>query len=331
MKGLYIMQKSFVDLVYPADVKEEIESLVTMVSEPLTAKEVKEDTSILNDVEVIFSGWGGLKLTKEMLDAAPHLKAVFYAAGSINPIVSDAFWERDILITTANVANGIPVAEFTLSQIFFTLKGGWKFVRDLRTTKKYPPKPFHHIAGGFNSTVGLISLSTIGKEVAKLLKNFDLKVLAYDPFASQEDAEELNVELCTLDEIFERSDVVSLHTPLLPETKGMITGDHFEKMKPHASFINTARGAIVNQEEMLDVLTRREDITAILDVVYPEPPPPESPIFELPNVVLTPHIAGSEGPECGRMGAFMRDELKRYLNEEELKYRVTKKQFDLMA
>lgn len=331
MKGLYIMQKEFIDLVYPADVKEEIGSLVTMVSKPLTAQEVKENTAILNDVDVIFSGWGGLKFTEEILDAAPNLKAVFYAAGSIKSIVSDAFWERDIIITTANVANGMPVAEFTLSQIFFTLKGGWNFVRDLRTTKKYPSKPFHHIAGGFNSTVGLISLSTIGKEVVKMLQSFDVKVLAYDPFASEADAKAINVELCSLDDIFERSDVVSLHTPLLPETTGMITGDHFEKMKAHASFINTARGAIVKQDDMLDILTRREDITAILDVVYPEPPPQESPLFELPNVILTPHIAGSEGPECGRMGAFMRDELKRYLKGEALNYRVTKKAFDVMA
>lgn len=331
MNGLIIMRERSRDLVYAADTRREIGSLVNIISEPLTADDVKADTSILKEVDVIFSGWGGLHLTEAFLDAAPNLEIVFHAAGSIKPIVSDAFWERDITITTANFANSIPVAEFTLSQILFALKDGWRLVHEIQKNKAYPPKEFQQVAGGFGSTVGLISLSTIGREVNKYLQSFNLNVVAYDPFVTEEEAVALNVELCSLSEVFKKSDVVSLHTPLLPETTGMIKGEHFEHMKDYASFINTARGAIVNEAEMIAVLKRRQDMTAILDVTYPEPPVPGSPLYEMPNVVLLPHIAGSLGPECGRMGAFMLSELKRYLNGEQLKWQITKKQFDSMA
>src|SRR5690606_8819626 len=115
-----------------------------------------------------------------------------------------------------------------------------------------------------------------------------------------------------------RSDVVSLHSPWLPETVGMITGDHFRQMKPYASFINTARGAIIREAEMIAVLQDRPDLTALLDVTYPEPPAPGSPLYTLPNVVLTPHIAGSMDMECRRMGRYMVDELQRFLHDEPL-------------
>lgn len=111
----------------------------------------------------------------------------------------------------------------------------------------------------------------------------------------------------------------------------MITGQHFSLLKPNASFINTARGAIVREDEMIEVLMHREDITAVLDVTYPEPPVPGSPLFTLPNVVLTPHIAGSKGSECARMGQSMLDEYQRYLKNEPLNCEVLEKDMGIMA
>jgi len=330
-KSLFVMHKRFIDLVYPQNVTEEIKKLSDEVAPPMTADELLKNKSILKDVEVLFSGWGGPTFDKELLDAFPHLKAIFYAAGTIKSIVTEEFWERNIKITSAYEANAVPVAEYTLSQILFSLKSGWKFVKEVKENRKYPPKPFHHIAGGYGSTVGLISLSTIGRKVNNLLQNFDVEILAYDPFVNTEEAAQLNVELCSLHEIFERSDVVSLHTPLLPETVGMITGEHFQVMKNDATFINTARGAIIKENELIEVLKERPDLTAILDVTYPEPPTKDSPLYDLSNAIITPHIAGSEGPECGRMGAYMLSEFKRYLNGEQLKWEVSKEKFKTMA
>lgn len=331
MKGLYIMRENSFESVYPIYIRNEIESVVDIIEKPLTIEEIEKDPSILGEVDVIFSGWGGLQFTKEYLNLAPRLKAVFHAAGSIKSIVTDEFWEREIIITTANFANAIPVAEFTLAQIILALKNTWRIVFDIKQTKEYPARPINHISGGFGSIVGLISLSTIGKEVNKYLQDFNVKVIAYDPFVMKEEADLLNIELCSLSEIFKRSNVVSLHSPLLPETVGMITGAHFEQMKKNATFINTARGAIVKEEEMVDVLQIREDITAIIDVTHPEPPVKGSLLYDLPNVMLTPHIAGSQGRECGRMGSFMLSELKRFMKGEQLKWSVNKKEYEFMA
>lgn len=331
LKGLFVMNEKFVDLVYQQPVRDEIKNLANIVSSTVSAQDILKEKSILQDVEVLFSGWGGLQFDEELLEAAPHLKVIFHAAGSIKPIVTDAFWNREIIVTSAFAANAVPVAEYTLSQILFSFKKGWQFVKDVKKNKTYPQKPYHHIAGGYGSTVGLISLSTIGRKVNELLQHFDVNVLVYDPFVNQEEAAELNVELCSLMEVFERSDIVSLHTPLLPETIGLVKGEHFRAMKDNANFINTARGAIVKEAEMIEVLKTRPDITAILDVTYPEPPVNDSLLYELPNVIITPHIAGSEGAECGRMGAYMLEEFKRYLNDEQLKWQITKEKFDVMA
>ncbi|MGP4041420.1 hydroxyacid dehydrogenase [Gracilibacillus sp. D59] len=329
-KAMYVMDQRSFDLVYPKFVREEIGELVDIEVEPMNKEQLLNDLSILEEVEILLTGWGGPTLDERLLEHAPNLKAVLYAAGSIKSIATDAAWERGILFTTAVTANGRPVAEFTLSQILFCLKNGWQFVRDIRSLERYPAKPFE-IKGAYRSTVGLISLSTVGRHTLELLKPFDMDVLAFDPFVTEEEANRLGVTMCSLEDIFRKADIVSLHTPLLKETIGMITGDHFSLMKNGASFINTARGAIVREKEMIEVLRDRIDITAVLDVTDPEPPEQGSELYQMANVVLTPHLAGSEGEECGRMGAYMLEELKRYINEEPLQWSVSKEQFQKMA
>lgn len=331
VKGIYIMAKEPFELVYPSEIRKEIESLADIHEPQLTAEEVVNNPSVLEDVEVIFTGWGGPRLDKDFLMAAPKLKAIFYAAGSVKGMVTEELWRKNIIVTSAVEANAIPVAEYTLSQILFSLKDGWQFVRNIRKNKGFPAKPFKHIPGGFGSTIGLISLSSIGRLVNDYLRNFDVNVIAYDPFVSEKEAANLNVKLCSLEEIFQKADIVSLHTPLLDETIGMITGKHIEMMKPHSTFINTARGAIVKENELIEVLQKRTDITAILDVTDPEPPLPSSPLYTMSNIVLTPHLAGSEGKECGRMGKYMLEEFKRYLNGEDLKWRVRKEELSRRA
>ena len=195
----------------------------------------------------------------------------------------------------------------------------------MRTTGVYRrTTPLDALVGGYGSTVGLISLGAIGRIVAPRLHAAapDVRVLAHDPFVGSDEAARLGVELVSLDEIFTSSDVVSLHTPWLPETERMIRGAHFARMKTGATFLNTARGAVVAEDEMTVVLETRPDLTALLDVTHPEPPLPDSPLWTLPNVFLTPHIAGSVGDECRRLGRYMLDELRRYLAGEPLRYRI---------
>jgi phosphoglycerate dehydrogenase-like enzyme len=125
--------------------------------------------------------------------------------------------------------------------------------------------------------------------------------------------------------------VVSLHTPWLPETEGLIRGSHLASMKRGAAFVNTSRGAVVREAEMVSVLKDRPDITAVLDVTHPEPPEPDSLLYDLPNVVLTPHIAGSQGDECRRMGRLIVGELRRYVAGEPLEHEITRERAAMMA
>ena len=322
-KGLFVLDNYACDVIYGPDERADIARIIDIYAPHLTNQDVQANRAALRDAEVIFSGWGGPKMDDAFLAAAPRLRAVFYGAGSIKGIVSDAFWARGIVLTSAYGANAIPVAEYALSQILFCLKRGWHYALAAKRDGKYPPR--EEVPGAYGRTVGIISLGMVGRRVCELLGHFDdLHVLAYDPFADQHAAARLGVELCSLDDIFRRADVASLHTPWLKETEGMIAGAHFALMKPNASFINTSRGAIVRENEMIDVLRRRPDLQVVLDVTWPEPPEPNSPLWTLPNVALTPHIAGSMDRECRRMGRAMIDECERFLRGEKLKWNITK-------
>jgi phosphoglycerate dehydrogenase-like enzyme len=207
----------------------------------------------------------------------------------VKGFVTDEFWKRGIRLSGANSVFVLPVAEYTISQILFCLKHGWQFALETKRLRTYPPG--HQVPGAFGSIVGLISLGAIARRVLELLRPYDLKVIAYDPFVSKAEAESLGVTLCPLEEVFAKSDVVSLHAPWLPETEKMIRAEHLAAMKEGASFINTARGALVDEAGLAEVLAHRKDLFAVLDVTWPEPPLPQNPLFDLPNVIVTPHIA----------------------------------------
>lgn len=329
-KALFVLDHNSYELIYGQQHYDTLTMLAEFIAPPLTAPDLVKKPELLADVEVIFSGWNGPHLDAALLAHAPKLKAVFYGAGSIKSIVSDVFWNRDIKICSAWVANGIPVAEFTLGAILLSGKRVFNYHRNTFTAHAKVAREME--VGMFETTVGIISLGTIGRRVCEMLRSFDMKVLAYDPFASKARADELCVELVSLDDIFRRSQVISLHTPWLKETENMILGRHFELMQPHSTFINTARGAVVAEDEMVEVLKKRPDITALLDVTYPhEPPVPDSPMWHMPNVFLTPHVAGSMGHECRRMGLYMVQEFKRYLAGEPFVYGITRQQAAQMA
>ncbi len=283
--------------------------------------------SIAGDVtkaEVILASWGCPVMNAGFLDTAPRLRLVLYAAGSVRAFVTEALWERGIRVSSAAALNAAFVAEYTLAAILFSLKHGWRLVREPGGSRSQLP-------GAFGATVGLVSLGAVGRLVRKMLRPHQLKVVAYDPFLTADEARRLGVRLVDLAELFRISDVVSVHTPLLPETRGMITGVLIESMRPGATLINTARGAIVHEAEMVAVLERRPDLQAVLDVTDPEPPVPGSPLLRLPNVARTPHIAGAIGPERRRLGKGMVEELRRYVRGETLRWEVTREQVEHMA
>jgi len=321
LRAIYIMDPVDWPRIYPPDIQEDIARLVHVLAPVLTPQQALRRPDLLGQADLLFSGWGGPRLTREFLDLASGLEAVFYGAGTVGYMLTEASAERRLVITTANAMNAIPVAEYSLAHILLGLKRTWQQAAEARKQRAFflPQLP---VAGAYRSTVGLVSLSTIGRLVLKHLERFDIQVIAYDPTIGDEEAMALGVEMASLEEVFACSDVVSLHAPRIPETEGMITGALLASMKGGATFINTARGQVVRETEMIEVLHRRPDLTAILDVTDPEPPLATCPLFDMPNVLLTPHIAGSLNGECARMGRWMVDELQRYLAGKQLLGRV---------
>lgn len=329
MKALMVLGEHPRELIYGAEGEAELAHRVEWVAAPMTTEALAERLDVLREVEVIFSGWGGPKYDEALLAAAPKLRAVFYGAGSIRAKVTEKFWERGIEITSAYAMNAVPVAEFTLATVLLSLKQTWHYVVGAKLARARVP--MRECAGAFGSKVGLISLGMIGRLVRERLRPFDVAVLAYDPFVTREQAAAMDVEMVDLEALFRQCDVVSLHTPWLKETEGMITGALLGAMKPGATFINTARGAVVRENELIEVMTARTDLTAVLDVTWPEPPAAGSPLYTLPNVVLTPHIAGSQDRECRRMGRLMIDEFDRWSRGEGLKWSISREKAALLA
>lgn len=329
-QGIFLLDAAAFTAVFGPLERSELERCVDLLMPPLTAASWQETVLPYQNVQMIFSGWGTPVMDTKFLGYFPSLLAVFHAAGTVKGFTTDALWNRGVRVTCAASMNAIPVAEFAFSQIIFCLKQGWQRVREVKIERRFR-KEGEHLPGAFRSTVGLISLSRTGRLVAEHLRRLDVKVIAYDPFFPADQAAVLGVTLCGLEDVFAIADVISCHTPLLPDTTQFLRKHHFSRMRPGTSFINTARGSVVHEAEMIDVLAHRPDIFALLDVTDPEPPAQNSPLFSLPNVVITPHIAGSLGPECLRLGQMMVEEVKRYLNGQPLQGEVVRDHLSWMA
>lgn len=321
LKGLFVLDTDAFSMVYGPEERNAIGAHVELVAPQQTRQSLARLPGLMRDVEVLISGWGAPVADEAFLDGAPNLKAIFYGAGAVGSWMSEAVWDRGIVVSSGYAANAVPVAEYTLSTILFSLKHGWQLTRTTRETRTFPRRD--DAPGCYGTTVGLISLGMIGRTVLRMLQPFDMKVIAYDPFVNETEMSRLGARRVSLETLFREADVVSVHTPDLKETEGLITHALLSSMKHGATFINTARGQVVREPEMIDVLSRRPDLQAVLDVTDPEPPLRNSPLYELENVVLTPHIAGSVGNECRRMGQYMVEELERYVRGEPLKWPVT--------
>ncbi|MEV4076510.1 NAD(P)-dependent oxidoreductase [Nonomuraea fuscirosea] len=208
----------------------------------------------------------------------------------------------------AAAANAEPVAEYTLASILFANKRVLELAALYRDRRA--PLDVYGLSSGignYRRTIGIIGASRIGRRVIELLRPFDLDVLVADPYLT----EDLGVPHVGLDELFERCDVISVHAPALPETEHLVDAARLARMRDGATLINTARGALVDTGALTAELTSGR-LYAVIDVTEPDPLPPDSPLYDLPNVLLTPHIAGSLGGELARIADLAVDELVRY-------------------
>lgn len=324
LKGVYFCSEASWERVYGTAERRAFAQLIDIQEVLVTNENWRAHHRLLRDVDVIVASWGGAILTEELLAAMPNLQLYLYGAGHLNGIMSAAAWERGIRVTTANPANAIPVAEFVLAQTIFSLKRGWEYMQrakqghsDLWGCNKF-------VAGLFGSTVGIVSLGQISTRLIHLLRHFDLQILLSCCDATAEQAAALGARLVAIEEVFQSSDVISLHLRSNPATRGIINRNLLDRMKPKATLINSARGDVICDADLLAFLQARPDVYACLDVLHPEPPPVDCPLFALPNTVITPHLAGSMHTESRRLGRFMLDELKRFLAGQPLQAEVTR-------
>ena len=180
------------------------------------------------------------------------------------------------------------------------------------------------------TTVGLVSASQVGRQVIKLLAPFDIRVLVYDPCLTEDEAAQLGVEKAELDDLMARSDVVSLHAPVLPDTKGMIGAKQLALMQDNATLVNTARGVLIDEAALIAEL-KTGRIWACLDVTDPEPPSADSELYGLDHVILTPHIAGCSAQMRSRLGVTAVEELHRFFAGEPQLFQVTQDMLSRLA
>ena len=304
-------------------------TIVHHESDEPTAKE--ELMPLLVDADAVITSWGVAQLDKDVMDAAPKLKAMAHMGSSVKRFVSDAFWERGMHLTSAGITLARDVAETTLGLMIVGQKrifplgqhvreGGW---RDAPVWDKWFSREL------FRKQVGIIGASNVGRYVIDLLKPFDAHVLLYDPFVSAEEAEKLGVEKVELAELLKRSDVVSLHAPANDKTYQMLDKAGLQSMKDDALIVNTGRGTLIDEKALIEELQKGR-FFAFLDVTDPEPPTADSPLRTLDNVIVTPHIAGCI-ENCNRMGELAVEELRRFFAGEEAVYKITPELFERIS
>lgn len=303
LKAVFVCaKKETVDYVYSEAQRKQIAEVTDLMPEIVNAGNF--DSVDLKDVEVIFSTWGMMCFTDEQLDRMPNLKAVFYGAGATDYFARPLL-ARGIKVISAWKANAIPVAEFVLAQIILSMKN---YFSNNWTNKFAGP-------GCYGETVALIGAGAISSKLQEMLKILNLNVLVIPSRPER--------RTVSLEEAFRTAYVVSNHLPNREDNQKVLTKELFASMRQGATFINTGRGAQVDEAGLIEVLKARPDLTALLDVTFPEPPEAGSELYTLPNVRLTTHIAGSLNDEVHRMADYVIGDYLHFAAGEPLEHEVT--------
>ncbi len=261
--------------------------------------ETEEIEQRIAEFDGIITGWGTAPFSEQALQRAERLKIIAHSAGSVKFMFTDELVEkylrpRGIVVFSAREAIAWNVAEATVGMLIMGCRRWAEMIRHIQDTEGWRP-PDVPTNGQYllGCTLGLVAASTVARKVIELLRGWDLRIIVYDPYLSEEAAEELGVEkVGELNELFERADHVSIHLPNIPETRKMIGREQLRRLKRGAVLVNTARGAVLDHDALYEE-AKTGRFVAVLDVTEPEPLPADSPLRKLPNVYITPHVAGA--------------------------------------
>ncbi|MDE0041100.1 MAG: D-2-hydroxyacid dehydrogenase [Candidatus Poribacteria bacterium] len=268
----------------------------------------------IEDAEVFF----GFGLKPEMISKARNLRWIQFSSVGVESILSPELLNSDIVLTNARGATAINISEHVMSLIL-------AFARTLHTSMKnqmdkfwenYRNLPVLEISG---DTLGIVGLGNIGLQVSKRAHAFDMRILAVDPTQTDKpDYVESLWQMNRLHDLLGQSDFVAICCPLTPQTKGMMGAPEFRAMKPTAILVTIGRGQIINQAALVNALQTQEIAGAGLDVTDPEPLPQDSPLWEMDNVIITPHHAGASPKSWVRIFGLFCENLRRFAAGEPL-------------
>lgn len=289
----------------------------------------EELTDLIQDCEVAISGWGTPAFSPRVLDAAPHLRVIAHSAGTIKRLLPPEVFERGITVVHAAAAIAPAVAEMTLLLMLMCCRDVHHLDRQMKEGVRWPQTEMLglELTG---SRVGVIGAGHTGRNVIRLLHAFGIDIWVYDPYLSADRARDLGVRSVALAELMAHCPIITVQAPPTRETYHMIGPDLLALIQDGALFINTARSHVVDADALYASL-RENRYQAALDVFDTEPLPVDSRLRSLPNVTLTPHIAGKSENARKRQGALIVDELRRYARGEPLTQQVTLDMLDTMA
>lgn len=311
----------FAGRVYTKDAHAALARDFHLLASGLDGSSFAADPELYADCEVIFGTWGLPRLDASLLDQLPRLRAVFHAAGAWEALYTEEAQEREILFCSTVELNSHYVTEQCVACILLCLKGFFAAERSFRKQASW-----HDAAscatGIYRSRVGLVGMGRIGRRTSLELQARGIEVLAHDPALESGDIEAPGVASVSLEALFESCNVVSLHLPGSTATDRMIGSALLRRMPSNASLINTARGSVLDEDDLAEVLGERPDLTAVLDVCRQEPPAKDCPLLGLINCILTPHLAGAIAREREHLGDSMVEEAGRWLRGEALHFSV---------
>jgi D-3-phosphoglycerate dehydrogenase len=280
------------------------ESWTTIQSTP------KEYQQHLADADALIVR-SAVQVTPEVLAKAPKLRVIGRAGVGVDNVDLDAATAAGVLVMNTPGGNAVSVAEHTLALML----GMARQIPKANSTTKAGKWEKKALTGSElrGKTLGIVGLGSIGREVVKRARGFEMRILAHDPYVTTQIARDLDINLVALNELFAQSDYITLHLSLTPETQGIVGKEAFAKMKDGVRIVNCARGELIDDEALMAALKSGKVAGAALDAFSIEPPPQDFPLFELEQVIGTPHIGGSTEEAQEIVGVRIAEQVAEYL------------------
>jgi D-3-phosphoglycerate dehydrogenase len=281
----------------------------------------KEESLFIEASNAVVIASEYVRITPQIMDAASRLKAISVWGVGFDHVDVKAASDRGIFVTNCRGANSESVAEHTVSMILavsrktlaldkFVRSGQWKTQQETGLESKFIPRDL------FKKTIGIIGFGEVGSRVARIAKGFDMRILAYDPYADPNRLEEYGAESVPLENLLKMSDFVTIHTVLSSKTRGMIGEEQIGLMKATAIIVNASRGAVVDQKALIDALEEKSIGGAGLDVFAKEPIDKDNILFRFNNVILSPHVAGGSQEALDATSLVLAEEIVRVIRNQ---------------